>query len=79
MADELTRVLRRRLSRRERLMRARTRAKNEIDAMLMRQLIGRPPFADLCDVTGRAWLRQLELPVEDCETVEGCMRQVEFL
>ena len=79
MPDELTRVLRRRLSRREQLMRARTRAKNEIHAMLMRQLIGRPPFADLFGVKGRAWLRQLELPVEECETVEGCMRQVEFL
>ena len=79
MPDELTRVLRRRLSRREQLMRARTRAKNEIHAMLMRQLVGRPPFADLFGVKGRAWLRQLELPVEECETVEGCMRQVEFL
>ena len=79
MPDELTRVLRRRLARREQLMRARTRAKNEIHAMLMRQLVGRPPFADLFGVKGRAWLRQLELPVEECETVEGCMRQVEFL
>lgn len=77
--DELTRVLRRRLARREQLMRARTRAKNEIHAMLMRQLVGRPPFSDLFGVKGRAWLRQLELPVEECETVEGCMRQVEFL
>ncbi|HWF23899.1 MAG TPA: IS110 family transposase [Solirubrobacteraceae bacterium] len=77
--DELTRVLRRRLSRREQLMRARTRAKNEIHAMLMRQLVGRPPSSDLFGVKGRGWLRQLELPVEECETVEGCMRQVEFL
>jgi transposase len=45
----------------------------------MRQLIGRPPFSDLFGVKGRAWLRQLELPVEERETVEGCMRQVEFL
>ena len=40
--DELTRMLRRRLGRREQLMRARTRTKNEVHAMLMRQLIGRP-------------------------------------
>lgn len=77
--DELTRMLRRRLSRREQLMRARTRSKNEIHAMLMRQLAGRPPFADLFGVKGRAWLQQLELPVEECETVEACMRQIEFL
>ncbi len=69
--DELTRVLRRRLARREQLMRARTRAKNEVHAMLMRQLVGRPPFSDLFGVKGRAWLRELELPVEECETVEG--------
>jgi transposase len=77
--DELTRMLRRRLSRREQLMRARTRAKNEIHAMLMRQLAGRPPFADLFGVKGRQWLRQLELPVEECETVEANMRHIEFL
>jgi transposase len=77
--DELTRMLRRRLSRREQLMRARTRSKNEIHAMLMRQLVGRPPFADLFGVKGRAWLQQLELPVEECETVEACMRHIEFL
>jgi transposase len=77
--DELTRVLRRRLARREQLMRARTRAKNEIHAVLMRRLVGRPPVSDLFGVKGRQWLRGLELPVEECETVEGCMRHVEFL
>jgi transposase len=77
--DELTRMLRRRLARREQLMRASRRAKNEIHAVLMRQLIGRPPVSDLFGVKGRQWLRQLELPVEECETVETCMRQVEFL
>ncbi len=79
MPDELTRVLRRRLARREQLMRARTRAKNEVHAVLMRRLVGRPPMSDLFGVKGRRWLRQLELPVEECETVEGCMRHVEFL
>ena len=77
--DELTRMLRRRLARREQLMRARTRTKNEVHAILMRQLVGRPPFADLFGVKGRAWLRQLELPIEECETVEACMRHIEFL
>jgi transposase len=79
MPDELTRVLRRRLARREQLMRARTRTKNEVHAVLMRRLVGRPPMSDLFGVKGRQWLRQLELPVEECETVEGCMRHVEFL
>ena len=77
--DELTRVLRRRLGRREQLVRSRSRAKNEVHAVLMRRLKGRPPVSDLFGVKGRQWLRQLELPVEECETVEGCMRHVEFL
>jgi transposase len=77
--DELTRVLRRRLARREQLVRSRSRAKSEIHAVLMRRLVGRPPVSDLFGVKGRQWLRQLELPVEECETVEGCMRHIEFL
>jgi transposase len=77
--DEQTRVLRRRLSRREQLMRARSRAKNEIHAVLMRRLQGRPPFADLFGVKARAWLAELELPLEETETVAGCLRHVEFL
>jgi transposase len=77
--DEQTRVLRRRLSRREQLVRARSRAKNEIHAVLMRRLQGRPPFADLFGVKARNWLAQLELPVEEAETVAACLRHVEFL
>ena len=77
--DELTRVLRRRLARREQPVRSRSRAKNEVHAVLMRRLKGRPPVSDLFGVGGRQWLRRLELPVEECETVEGCMRHVEFL
>jgi len=54
MPDERTRVLRRRLARREQLVRARSRAKNEIHAVLMRRLKGRPPVSDLFGVKGRA-------------------------
>jgi transposase len=47
MRDERCRILRRRLARREQLMRARTRAKNEIHACLQRRLQGRPQCSDL--------------------------------
>jgi transposase len=77
--DEWTRVLRRRLARREQLVRARTRAKNEIHAVLVRRLVGRPPVSDLFGVKGRAWLRALELALEEAETVAACLRHVEFL
>ncbi len=52
--------MRRRLARREQLVRARSRAKNEIHAVLMRRLKGRPPVSDLFGkVKGREWLRGL--------------------
>src|ERR1700733_10335224 len=43
MPDDRCRILRRRLARREQLMRARTRVKNEIHAVLQRRLQARPP------------------------------------
>jgi transposase len=79
MPDERCRVLRRRLARREQLVRSRSRAKNEIHAVLMRRLKGKPPVSDLFGVKGRHWLAELELPVEEAETVESALRQVEFL
>jgi transposase len=79
MPDEDTRVLRRRLARREQLVRARSRAKNEIHAVLMRRLKGKPPVSDLFGVKGRSWLRELKLPLEEAETLESALRHVEFL
>ena len=77
--DERTRAMRRRLARRSQLVRARTRAKNEIHAVLMRCLRGKPPVADLFGVKGRAWLAEQELPLAEQETVDAALRQVEFL
>ena len=79
MPDRATWVMRRRLSRRGQLVRARSRAKNEIHAVLMRQLVGRPPVSDLFGVKGRKWLAGLELAFEERETVDAAMRQIEFL
>jgi len=79
MPDERTRALRRRLSRRSQLVRARTRAKNEVHAVLVRRLIAKPKVSDLFGVAGRRWLKGLELPDEERETVDGCLRQIEFL
>ena len=70
MPDERCRVLRRRLARREQLVRSRTRAKNEVQAVLQRRLQGKPPCSDLFGVKGRRWLAGLELPVEERESVE---------
>ena len=77
--DEETRALRRRLRRRAALVRQRTRAKNELHAVLARNLKGRPPMSDVFGVRGREWLEALELPADERETVDGCLRQVDFL
>jgi transposase len=79
MPDERCRILRRRLARREQLVRSRTRAKNEIHASLQRRLQAKPPCSDLFGVKGREWLSALELPLEERESVDAAMRHVEFL
>lgn len=79
MPDRWTWMMRRRLSRRSQLVWARSRSKNQVHAVLMRQLVGRPPFADVFGVKGRQWLSELKLPLEESETVGAAMRQIEFL
>ena len=79
MPDERCRVLRRRLARRQQLVWSRTRAKNEIHAVLQRRLQGKPPCSDLFGVKGRLWLTGLELPLEELESVDAGIRQIEFL
>jgi len=79
MPDARTRVMRRRIQRRTQLVRARTRAKNEIQAVLQRCLKGKPEASDLFGVKGLAWLRDQALPLDEQESVDVALRQVEFL
>ncbi len=79
MPDERTRVMRRRLARRSQLMEARTRVKNEVHAILIRRLKGRPDGSDLFGKKGRAWLAELELPIEERETwIAACGRLISW-
>ena len=74
MPDERCRILRRRLARREQLIRARTRAKNEIHAALQRRLQAKPPCSDLFGIKGREWLVSLELPLRNASPwTRGCV------
>jgi transposase len=77
--DERTRALRRLTNRRERLVRARTRAKNEAQGVLARNLCERAPVTDTFGKAGRRWLVGLELPLDERLTLDGCLRQVDFL
>ena len=47
--------------------------------MLVRRLVGRPPVTDLFGAKGRRWLSELELPLEESETIGACLRHIEFL
>jgi len=77
--DEETRSLRRLVARRSRLVRARTRAKNEVHGVLARNLCPRPPVTDAFGKAGRRWLSTLVLPDDEQLTLEGCLRQIDFL
>jgi transposase len=77
--DEPTRALRRLVARRAAVVRARTRAKNEVHAVLARNLCPRPPVTDAFGVAGRRWLAALELPAEEAVTLAGCLRQIDAL
>jgi transposase len=79
MPDERIRRLRRRLGRRTQLVRSRTRVKNEIHAALIRRLVTGPQVSDLFGKKGREWLVEVELAVEERETVDSGLRQIEFL
>ncbi len=77
--DEQTRVLRRRISRRAQLVRQRTREKNQVHAILIRNPKGRSPATDLFGTAGRRWLAAQELPADEREMVEACLRGIDFL
>ncbi len=77
--DEKTRVRRRLISRRANLVRHRTREKNQVHAVLVGNLKGKPPMTDAFGVAGRKWLAAQQLPPDEAETVDACLRQVDFL
>ena len=78
--DEKARTRRRLISRRCALVRARTRDKNQVHAVLQRNLIERPPVSDLFGVRGRRWLaeRLEQLPLDEQLTVQAGLRQIDF-
>jgi transposase len=78
--DEKARTRRRLISRRCALVRARTRDKNQVHAVLQRNLIERPPVSDLFGVRGRRWLAERldRLPLDEQRTVQAGLRQIDF-
>ena len=64
--DEATRALRRRIAHRSSLVRQRTRLRNQIHAVLARNLI-EAPFTDVFGQGGRRWLAEVTLPEHERE------------
>ena len=78
IGDERVRMLRRLVSRRRGLVKRRTQIKNEICAVLHRNLKGRNPASDPFGKKGREWIAAQQLPIDERLTVDGGLRQLDF-
>jgi transposase len=78
LPDDRTRALRRQVSRRAHLVRQRTRIKNQVHAILARNLAPTPPVTDLFGAAGRRWLAAQGLPLDERSTVQALLRQLDF-
>jgi transposase len=76
--DAETAALRRQVLRRAHLVRQRTRLKNQVQAILHRNLIERCPTADLFGIKGRAWLAEQVLPPDEEAAAAALLRQLDF-
>ena len=78
VADDRTRTLRRLVMRRTHLVKQRTRLKNQVHAILSRNLLPTCPHADLFSGVGRRWLVAQTLPADERRSVEALLRQLDF-
>ena len=78
VADEATHALRRQVARRANIVRQRTRLKNQVQAILHRNLLPRCPAADMFGVKGRCWLAAQHLPADEEVAVVALLRQIDF-
>jgi transposase len=78
VADDRTRMLRRLVLRRTHLVKQRTRVKNQVHAILARNLVSTCPHADLFSGVGRLWLDRQELPTDERRSVDALLRQLDF-
>lgn len=78
LPDERTRCLRRQVTRRAHIVRQRTRLKNQVHAILARNLAPTPPVPDLFGTTGRHWLSRQDLPADERASVQALLRQLDF-
>jgi transposase len=77
--DEPTQALRRQVTRRNQIVRQRSRLKNIIQSILHAYLIPACPHQDLCGPKGRAWLSEQVLPDDERYAVERHLREFDRL
>ena len=76
--DPATAAVRRQVLRRAHLVRQRTRLKNQVHAILHRNLVPRCPATDLFGHKGRAWLATQQLPGDELAAATALLRQLDF-
>jgi transposase len=76
--DAETSALRRQVLRRAHVVRQRTRLKNQVHAILARNLVPRCPAADMFGIKGRAWLAAQDLPPDEQAAAAALLRQLDF-
>jgi transposase len=79
IADEPTQALRRQVTRRNQIVRRRTRLKNIMQSILHAHLIPACPHQDLCAPKGRAWLSEQVLPTDERRAIERHLREFDRL
>jgi transposase len=79
VADGRTQALRRQVSRREQLVRQRTRLKNIVQSILHAHLVPPCPHADLFGASGRTWLAAQALPEDERAAVERHIRTLDAM
>jgi transposase len=77
--DEPTQALRRQVTRRNQLVRQRSRLKNILQSILHAHLIPACPHQDLCGPRGRAWLSEQVLPEDERLAVARHLREFDRL
>jgi transposase len=77
--DAKTECRRRLVARRNRVVRHRTRVKNEVHAVLAAHLVPPCPHAELLNGPGRAWLARQVLPDDGRATIDRHLRELDRL
>ena len=77
--DDATQALRRQVTRRNQIVRQRSRLKNIIQSILHSHLIPSCPHADLCGAKGRSWLGEQIVPEDERLAIDRHMREFDRL